>query len=393
MSNEISSNNGYFSLKKEPTEGVAVIPTTFVPIYDETIATLMNPETENSVIGQKFARQMVTPGIRSHGGDVTIMAEPNSTAMLLDMLLTRGSITGSDPYTWPFTASFTNPFTYTVDISTGNQVMRFMGVQASELAPEFVSNEARWKVKLSALKSFLGAEIASVSTNVVTLKTPINYPSPSDGLVATDLVAVVNQTTGARQDFTVTSLTSTTVTLSGSPSGVTSGDMLVLRPATPSKNFLYPFLWSRTEFRFGATASAALSATHTPLEEGSEFTILHPFEDEKGAPGSGSFDPRALVRSKSVDVTFKAKKFFRNPDEVRNFKALSKVACVIRMFSGSTGQHEFRLTLNNLTVTKGGDKPMIKVDEALYYELEYTPSQDDSDGQAMDVKVINALSS
>lgn len=391
MSSELSSNQGYFALKRETTEGTAVTPDVYVPIYEESLKTSMNPETATSVFGSKFARLQVTPGIRSHGGDVTIMAEPNSTARLFDMLMTKGSVTGTGPYTWPFTASFTKPGSYTVDVSTGNQVFRYIGVQASEISPEFTDNEARWKVKVAALKSFLGAEIASISTATVTLKTPTNYPSPTDGLVTGDLVAIVASANGARQSLTIQSLTATTVTFSSTPTGVTAGDMLILRPATPSLAVLTPFLWSRTEFRFGATASAALTATHTPLEDGSEFTITHGFEDDAGAKSSGSFDPSRLVRAKTVDYTFKAKKFFYNPDEIRSFVSLAKVACVVRMFSESG--YECRITMNNLTITAGGDKPLIKDQESEYYELEYTPILDQSDGQGIDVKVINNIAS
>lgn len=391
MSVELSSNQGYFALKVEATEGTAVIPNVFVPLYEESLHTDLNPETETSVFGQKFARLQVTPGIRSHGGELTIMAEPNSTARIFDMLLTLGSITGDGPYTWPLTAGFTKPHSYTCDISTGNQVIRFVGVQASEISPTWTDNEMRWKLKVSALKSFLGAEIASLASSTVTLKTPTNYPSPTDGLVTGDLVAIVAGATGARQTLTIQSLTATTVTFTTTPTGVTSGDMLILRPATPSLNVQSPFLWSRTEFRFADTAANALTATHTPLEDGSEFVIMHPFDDDKGAQSSGSFDPSRLVRGKAVDYTFKAKKFFYNPDEQRTFKALTKVAVVVRMFSESG--YECRVTMNNLVITAGGDKPLIKDQESEYYELEYTPAYDQSDGQGLDVKVINNIAS
>lgn len=390
MSLEISGDSGYLALAPEATEATAVTPTTFVPMYEETLSTDTNPETEMSVFGSKFARLQVTPGVRSHGGELTVMAEPNSTLMFHDMLLTRGSVSGSNPYTWPLTASFTNPKTYTVDISGGNQVFRYFGVQASEISPDWKDNEMRWKIKVAALGSFIGAKIASVSTNVVTLDTTVNS-TPTKGLVAGDLVAVW-VAAGTRQNFTITSLTSTTVTLSGSPSGAATGDVLHLRPATVALATSYsPFLWSRTEFRVATDATTALSATHTPMESGSTWTVTHPFEDDKGAQRSGSFDPAALVRSKSPDVSLKLKHFFYHPDEIRRFINAEKVAVVVRCFTGTN--NEFRLTLNNLKITKGGAKPMIKTDETEYYELEYLPTYDTTDGQAFDIKTINGLAS
>lgn len=391
MQSEISGNSGYLALKVESTRGVAVTPSTLVPLYNETLSTSNNSDTNSAVYGNKFARLQVTPGVRSHAGDFEVLAEPNSTAQLFDMLLTRGTVTGgSDPYTWPFTAQFAATKSYTVDVSEGNQVSRFAGVMASEISPVFSKNEMHWKVKVSALRSFLGAEIASATGTVVTLATPTNYPTPTECLVVGDLVTIVSADGTTRQNGTISSLTNTTVTLGTSPTGVAAGDMLILRPATPTIAATYEtFLWSRTEFRLGADAATALSATHTPMEEGSTWTVMHPFDNDNGEPRSGSFDPASLIRGKSADISVKVKKFFSSPDEVRNYKGFKKVAMVIRCFAGSN--HEFRLTLNNLKVTKGGDKPLITADQTLYYELEYTPSYDATDGQPFDIKVIEAL--
>lgn len=302
MSFEISSNSGYPAARVEAVEGVVSgTPNIFVPLYNETLATELNANTDNAVFSNKFARWNVTPGIRSHGGDLEIMAELNTSSLFWKSLLTEGTITGSDPATHPLTASFVKPASLTLDISMGNQVARMIGFQASGIAPTWSDNECRWKIKGSALKTFLGAEIASLSTATVTLKTPVNYPAPATGIVTGDLVSIVKASDGSRQNLTVLSVTGTTVTFTTTPTSVTSGDVLILRPATPSFALLEPFLWSRTEFRFADTAANALTATHTPLEDGSEFMVSHPFEDDAGAKSSGSFDPSRLVRSKSIN--------------------------------------------------------------------------------------------
>lgn len=389
MAGEISGNSGYLALKVEDTPGVPVTPDTFVPLYSETISTDHQFDTNSTIVGSRAARLLVTPGVRAHTGDIEVLAEPNTTALLFDMLLIRDSVTGSNPYTWKFTHAFGATKTYTFDISTGNQVARFMGFQAGEISPVWNKNEMHWKVTGSALKSFLGAEVASIASDTITLATPINYPAPTQGLTTGDLVAIVKADGTTRQNFTIASLTDTTVTLSGTPTGVSAGDSLILRPATPTiATDLQPFLWSRTEFRFGATAATALNAAHTPLENGSTFAVQAPFDNNKGDGMSGSFDPAALPRSKTVDLTFSAKKYFYGPDEVRNYTGVKKVACVIRAFA--SGGQEFRLTMNDLRITKGGDKPLIKADESEFYELEYTPVVSETDGQMFDVQVINA---
>ena len=245
----------------------------------------------------------------------------------------------------------------------------------------------RWVCKASALKSFAGRGIASVSTNVVTLDT--NYdPSPTDGLVANDLVQIYDVSAATYQNFTITSLTATTVTLSGSPTGIVAGDFFELRAATPSFANRVPFLWSRTQFCFADTAANALSAAHTPCEMGTEWEVMHKFEDDEGSKRSGSYDPASLPRLQG-DVAFKAKLFFDTPEQAQYFTSVTKRAVVIRCFS-ETG-YEYRLTINNIKVKDGG-KPLLKSEGILYYELEFVPQQDSSDGQAFDVKVIHALS-
>jgi hypothetical protein len=167
-----------------------------------------------------------------------------------------------------------------------------------------------------------------------------------------------------------------------------SGDWVALRPATPSLNVVTPFLWSRTEFRFSNTdAAAALSAAQTRLEKGSKWKLSHEFENKEGAQRSGGFDPAALVRGKG-GIEFEPKLFFDSPDDYNRFLTIQKKACVIRHFS-ETG-YELRVTINNYKIQENG--PALKEGEIIYQEMKVLPQYDTSDGQGMDVKVLNNVS-
>lgn len=384
-------NIGYFALKKQTDSTTVATPNDFIPLYDETLKTNANFQRQAPIYGSKFGTYNVLRGQRDHMGDVTIMAEPNTTGKIFDMLLTKGSTTGTDPYTHPFTLSTTSdPKFYTVDVSTGNIVKRYWGVGASEISSEWQDNELRWKVSLSALGSFEGREIASVSTTTVVLKT--DYDSaPTKGLVASDTVRVYKASDGSTLDTTISSVDpdGVTVVLGASAAAFAAGDMLYLRPATPSFTLLQSFLWSKTQFCFGATAAAALSATHTPLDPGTNFAVRHSFVNNEGEKRSGAIDPASLVRGLG-DASFNIKKFFDTPEDVRRFNALEKYAVVIRCYAGSSNQYEARITLNNIKT----DSPMPSVKsegEINYSEFEYISQNDSSDGQGMDVKVINGL--
>lgn len=385
-------NLGYLAIKKETTKGTAVTPNVYIPLYEESLTTEPNLVEDNPIVGDKFKRYQVLKGNRAHKGEFTVMGEANTAGYVFDMLLDKGTTTGSDPYTHPFTLATSDPNAYTVDISTGHIVQRFIGVEASKIEPTWQDGEMQLKVSVSARKSWQGREVSSTSgttPTTITFKTDYDA-SPTTGLVVGDLIQLYDVSLDAYVNAVVDAIpTSTTIEVSEDLTAGASGDFVTLRPGTPSFTLRAPFLFGNTEFRFGADAAAAVSATHTPLEEDSSWAIIHEFNNEDGEHRSGAFDPDSLAR-KQGDAEFTVKKFFDDPDELTRFNAISKRACVIRHFTeGST--YELRITLNNLKL-KNNPKPMLKTEEILYSEMEYAPVLDTSDGQGMSVTVLNAVS-
>lgn len=392
MPTERISNLGYLGLKKESTKGTAVTPNVYVPLYEESFITDTHIDQDSPINGLKFGVYQTLQGMRSHSGSFKVLAEPNTAGYIFDMLLTHGSPSGGGPYTHPFTLSpITNPNSYTIDIAKGQIVFRYIGVEASQIEPDFEDNKMVLNVDVSGLKAFTVRELASTptGTNPYTIVFKTNYdPSPTTGLVVSDTIRLF-KADGSTVDCTVasiidgTSITTTTDVTSGA-----SGDYVALRPATPSFTLVSPFLWSRSEFRFSDTASNALSASQTRLEKGSKWTIRHEFEDEEGAKRSGAFDPAALVRKKGF-IDFTANRFFDTPEELNRFMTVSSRACVARHFS-ETG-YELRVTMNDIRPIEG---PVpLKDDEIIYQEINYVPVYKSADSQAFDVKILNAVSS
>jgi hypothetical protein len=386
------SNLGYMAVIKEATKGTPLTPTTFIHLYDENMNTNGNFLDQKPVSGNKAATQAVLQGQRSHKGDVTVQCEPNTIGYLLDMLLTRSGTTGSNPYTHTFVLSATqNPNSYTIDISTGNIVSRYWGVEASKLSPNWNGVELQAKISLSALGSFQGREIATVATTTLTLKTDYD-PVPNKGLVVGDLVRVYKSSTGATLDTTIATVNvdGVTITLGASAAAFAAGDMIYLRPATATYTEQPTFLWPKTKFRPGATAAAALSATPLAVEKGSAFNIMHSFESDDGAMRSGSFDPFALVRT-TGDIDLSIKRFFDTPEDIQNFNSLAKTAWVIQHLSGSTNQYEFRVTVNHVK-TDGVIVGNLKSGEVEYSEIKLDPQYDPTDAAMFSVTLINAIS-
>lgn len=382
------ANLGYFAFKKQSNKDVAVIPNVYAPIYSESFNTMVNLDADNPIAGNKAAIFQHIQGVRHHMGDVQVLAEPTTAGYFFDMFLTKGSTTDANPlYTHPFTLSpTTDPNGYTVDIAKGQVVYRFIGAEIYEVGHEFGENKMMFNLSLSARKSFIAREVASLAGDAITFKTDYD-PSPTTGLVVGDLMRLF-LAAGTTLDLVVESVDSATaVTFTTTPTGAAAGDVMTLRPATPSFSLVTPFQWARTEFRFGASASAALSATHTPMQPGSAFTLQHNFEENEGAKRSGSYDPAELVRT-TGDAELSVKIKFDTPEDLNKFLTNQKRACVIRMFSGTT--HELRVTLNNLRFIEVPAE--LNTGEVVYLEGTMKPQYDTSDAQLYDVKVLNSVS-
>lgn len=463
MAIERLGNLGYLALVKEAVKGVPLTPTTFVPLYDETMSTMLNFVDQTPIYGNKFATFATIQGQRSHKGDVTVLAEPNTIAYFVDALLTKQSSLTS--YTFTVTsanatvgATYTNngntftvlstiaaqttlvasgsgaplasgtltktsgtgdatitfsvatsgltthnfglvagtdPNSYTWDISTGNIVARYFGVQLSKLSPNWNKNELQLKLSASALGSFQGRALSGVPTGTgpYTVNLDTTYdPNPTTGLVVGDLIRFYKISNSVAIDAVVASIVNgTTITTTTNVTTLVTGDMVYLRPATQVLNILPSFLWAKTQFKFGATASAASAATQTRIDPGSTFDLMHMFESDDGSMRSGGFDPAVLIR-KTGDVAVNVKRFFDTPEDIANMNALSKTALVISHLSGGANQYEFRVTFNHLK-TDGKIVPDLKSGEIVYSEIKYHPNYDQTDGLAFSLSVTNATAS
>lgn len=383
-------NKGYVAGVVEATPGVALTPTDYFQVYDINLKTNRNFGKLAPAAGNLYGTQMVVPGMRDHTGDGTFVFEPNTAEKLGNMLLSVAAKTGSGPYTSVGTLGTSK--TYTLDIYDGSAtVQRYFGCQVEKLSTSVSENEIQVKPTISALGSFAGRVATGVSGSspyVIALDTTYD-PAPATGIVVADkmLYIAANGTTTA---FTVSAVTSTSISTTTSLT-FAAGDTVALAPQTPSFNLLpQPVLWTNTQFCFGATASAALSATQTRVEPGSTWEISFPFKDNKGEHRSGAQDPATILR-KPADVSLTIKKFWLGTADVANFNSMTKSACVVRHYCYSAGTtYEVRVTLNNLTTDD--PIPSYKAGEINYSEIKYVPKYDTGDGQAFAMSFINSNS-
>lgn len=387
---------GYLALGKEPTPGSAVTPSIFTPYYKQQMYTDISLTPIQPVYGNKFKTYESVAGHRTHKGSVEVMAEPNTSEYWLDMLLTAGPITGTGPYIHPFTLG-ADSNSYTMDIGLVSQSVRFFGVKASKLSPTWNKDEMRFTVALSALGSWFGRQITSVSGTTapytITLDTTYD-PNPTTGLVVGDTLQA-GATTSAPSVSGITVATIVNgqqITTNTAVSSLTAGMWLSLAPLSVGLSLLQPFTWPNTVIGFGATAAAALSnatqALQTRLETGLTMDIMHDFESDDGSNRSGAFDPASLIRTVG-DYNFKIKKYFDTPADYDAWIQVAKQAAVWRSFSQSQ-EYEFRFTMNDLRIKT--NQTQTESEKVIYQEIDFQGNYSSADSQGMSVEVINNLS-
>ncbi|MDE1868235.1 MAG: hypothetical protein KGI08_11085, partial [Thaumarchaeota archaeon] len=369
MANPIErlSNLGYGAMIPEVTPGVALTPNVFIKYYKNTLNLNVNLDEDNPVAGVRSNPFNQYPGMRSYEGALDVLAEPNNAEHFFNMLLAAGSITGgSDPYTHPFTEGLSA--SYTMEFQKGQIVERYFGVQAEDIESAWNKNKMQFNINVSALGSFIVGQIATVATTTITLDTTKD-PSPTKGLVAGDLVRVMKSDGSSTLDTTIAvagvNADGITLTLGASAAAFAAGDFIFLRAQTPSYVDLTPFMWARTQFQFGTSASAALSAAQLRLETGSKWKITHKFNKKQGEDRSGSFDPASLARLQT-EAELTLKMFFDQPQKLMNYLNIASTsALVIKHFSGSN--HELRVTFNQLRYKM--DKRDIESAKLVYEEI------------------------
>ena len=363
----------------------------------------------NATIGATYTNNGVTfTVLATIASQTTLTASCPGGAPSASGTLTKASGTGDSSITfsaavvapsatWSYLAQVSGPTTNskTIDISVGDLVKRFYGVMASKVTPAWKDNEMTLKVSISALGSFQGATIATATysspTTTVVFDTTYD-PNPTTGLVVGDSVKFYTPGTYTPTTATIVGVTNgTTITLTGNYSAYTANSSILYLSANASPTFsLLPnFLWTNTQFCFGATASAALSAAQTRLNSGTTWETTYGFSSDAGEQRSGGNDPASLPRT-TINCDFTAKKFFHYPDDIQAMQKLTKGAVVIRhfvYFGGTT--YEMRVTINHIVASN--PLPPIKPKEINYSTIKYDTQYDATDGQMYGITMINNL--
>jgi hypothetical protein len=385
------SDQSYLAIKKEAVAGVAVKPNTFIPLVSESIKTVVNHEVDRRMRGVDWKGTNLVRGNRSHEGELKVLGDPDTIGYFLDMLMVKGSSTGSsaDGYTHPFTVGTGN--TYTIEIKKGNYAQRYFGVRIDELHLEFEDGQLVVTAQIKAMGQVsvmsLGANLSGASTSLTLADT---YDiAPNNGLVVGDVLTV------GGVDVTLTSVNSNGVSVSYSSTSITAsiGDPVLLKPQTVSQPTLQdPFYFGNVLAGFGATESAATTAagsrsTATPIYDLSIVFKTNLFAQN----GSNRLDPVQIIpRTKEASINLK--QLFESVDQRQKFLNRTKQALTL-VFLGKfiksdfTTQEKLTLKFNNVRMLEHNNA--VEVGELIADDQHFEALYDTTDGVAMSAVLVN----
>lgn len=391
------ADSGYLAIGKQVDASTAVIPNIFVPMLEEDLSSDPNNERAKQIVGIDWKSNLILQGQRKHGGKIKILADPENLGYFLDMVLLKGTTTGSaeEGYTHPFTVD--NSAYYTIEVKKGNAIHRYIGCQITKLGISFENGNmvleaeviGKYKFNYGTLKTALtGAGMTSVVFDE-------KYdPEPCAGLVAGDVIQVWRN--GVATDVTIASVASNKKSITCDATAVTAsvGDLITLKPQTASYSSLYrPFRFGQMLVGMGAneTAATANAASYALATAVDEIKI----EIDKGIQerfASGDNDP--VLLSGVPDATLSIKKLFERAEDIQQWNDIAKKACTIIITGDeiASGVYAtFTLKFHNIKPKKADNKT--KVGEYVYDETEFYVEYDNTDGVAITASLKNATAS
>lgn len=386
------ADNAYLIIKPEATAGTAVVPTIVVPLVSESIKTVVNQTADRRMKGLDWKANDLLRGNRSHEGDVVALADPDTLGHFLNMVMLKGSTTGSGTvgYTHPFTVGA--PKSYTFEIKKGLYAQRYYGVYVDTLKLDFVDGQLQITASIKAMGQFsigsVGVALTGAGMTSLTLDDEYDL-APNKGLVVGDVITV------GGVDLTLTSVDAGGLAVGFASTSVTAaiGDPVYLKPQSVSLPTLYdPFYFGNllvgiSDTAANAATAASALATATPIYDLSITLKNNLF----AANGTGRFDP-VFIGARTKEGQIALKQLFNSVSQRQKWMDRVKQSIVI-VASGKAIKADFTtkelltLTFNNVKQTDHDNA--LTVGDYIMDDQTFEVLYDNSDGAAMSASLVN----
>lgn len=398
------ADKSYLAIKAETVENTPVIPTVFLPLESENIVSELNLKADRRMMGIDWETNDLSPGERTHKGNLKIWADPDSLGYILDMCMQYGAVSGSAPagYTHPFTAG--DPQSYTIEVPRGAYAFRFFGVKGSDLKLNFDEAKLKAELQIAAVGMFSGARtrdaLTGASTTVVFTQ---DYDlEPTRGLVVGDTVTIIDVVDPSKTEDKVISAVETdgvTITFgSAVANSHLAGVMVALKAQTPTfPAYQKPFFFGDALIGFATTGALAVTAagaksTSTPTRD----IEINYSNNLMNVPFSNYRDNyKLLARQKSLVLTLK--QMFTDITQRTKWIEITKqgIALIVRgeliKTTAPTTRNQLKITLHNAKLETNADP--LNVGDYIFDEQSFRAVYDSSDAKAISVELINETAS
>lgn len=386
------ANESYLAIKPEATPGTPVKPTIFIPLVSEDVKTVVNYQADKRMKGMAWKSDDLLRGNRSHEGTIVVLGDPDTLGHLLNMVMTKGSTTGSagDGYTHPFTVG--DGKSYTFEIKKGAYSQRYFGVKIDELTIEFKDGQMEVSLAIKATGQFSIASlgVALTGSGMTEAVFDDTYDiAPTRGLVAGDVINV------GGVDLTLLTVEADGVTVTFASSDVTAsiGDAVTLKPQTVTLGtFSDPFYFGNMIVGFGADIAEAIGNT----ADRADAKMVHEMKivlksNLLAQNGTNRMDPyQILPRTKEAQLEIK--QLFAGAEQRqawldRKQQAISIVGLGKFIKSDFTTQEKVTFNFPNVKLTDNDNK--IEVGEYILDDQKFEVLYDSAEAMAMEVELIN----
>lgn len=343
------------ALKKETTSGTAVIPNTFYELLSENISVDFVNEPSSPAVGIRSKMYRQNKGkIQAPSGNIKFTLEPKTLGHFLTAIygtaasVTSGTVGSTTKFTHVFTETsnaasiptYTLDF-YTPDVGTSGTTKRYYGVRFGQLAFDENNGVFEGSCSVLAAGAFLTAQIETAAASAATGLTL----SQTAGLVATD-VLIVGWGSANEEAVTVSTIPSTTtITCPATTKAHAAGEVVVIKPATPSYSLgrqftMYGGLTTGTMANRGGgslfeigTSLASLSTMNVEkyrFEFGQELEARHAARGYEHALGY----PVAVLQ-KGYDAKVKVEQYMQDPQWLNYTRSRTGLATKMTLRSGN----------------------------------------------------------
>lgn len=392
-----SSRTGYLAVKAETTKAVAVKPTNFLPFKSWGID--FKPE----IIKNNPIKGIRANNIQAKAGKV---ATDGKFEMDLDTLYI-GHFLKAAFWTYAVT-NLTNAYKHTFNVANDlpslsveqlkwnpdgqdREVTRAFWVMVDSFEMAASDGIASFNVNVKAHGMFLKGQL----TENITAGTWVNVvikESESEGLLAWDILQIVDRTNATVESITATSYTAPTIVADVVWNyDATDNVKIELRPQTASYDCEDTILtFSNFKFQFGADLTAAASAAEENVENWS-LNFMNNLEERYGSKRNSP----SVIAPKSMDATLKFTKFFENLDDRDRYLNQTRQACIItwdleKKIWVTAYNFKIEIRLNDVRFTSRNLD--VGTDELLITELEGSIFHNCEDGKAIELNMWNDLS-